>query len=59
MKDLDIDGKIELKYVCKKCDSGMGWVHLGQDKDSDGLLGTFSFHEILKISSPAEGLSTC
>jgi hypothetical protein len=31
--DTGVDGRIILKGILKKCDGGMGWIELAQDRD--------------------------
>jgi hypothetical protein len=31
--DPDVDGRIILKWIFKKCDGGMDWIELAQDRD--------------------------
>ena len=33
LKDLDVDGRIILKWVHNKWDGGMDWIDLAQDRD--------------------------
>jgi hypothetical protein len=32
--DPNIDGRIILKWIFKKCDGGMDWIELTQDRDT-------------------------
>ena len=32
MQDLDVDGKVNLKWIFKMWDEGMGWIDLAQDR---------------------------
>jgi len=34
LEDLNVDGRISLKGILKKCDDeGLNWIHLAQDRD--------------------------
>jgi hypothetical protein len=33
LKDPGIDGRITLKWMFKKCDGGMDWIDMAQDRD--------------------------
>jgi len=33
MQDLGVDGRVNLKWIFKMWDEGMGWIDLAQDRD--------------------------
>jgi hypothetical protein len=33
LKDPGVDGRIILKWIFKKCDGGMDWIDMAQDRD--------------------------
>jgi hypothetical protein len=33
LKVPDVDGSIKLKYIFRKWNGGMDWIHLSQDRD--------------------------
>ena len=34
LEDPDVDGRIILSWIFRKCDGGMDWIDLAQDRDS-------------------------
>ena len=38
LEDLGADGRIILRWMCKKWDEGMDWIYLAQDRDRWRLL---------------------
>jgi hypothetical protein len=34
LEDLGVEGKIIIRWIIKKWDGGMDWIHLAQDRDS-------------------------
>jgi hypothetical protein len=33
LEDLDVDGRIMLKYILGKEDGGVDWIHMAQDRN--------------------------
>jgi hypothetical protein len=33
LEDPDVDGRIILRWIFRKCDGGMDWIDLAQDRD--------------------------
>jgi hypothetical protein len=38
LRDPGVDGRIILEWIFKKCDGGMDWLELAQDRDRWGAL---------------------
>jgi len=35
--DLDVDGRVILKWILKKCGESVNWIHFAHDRTSDEL----------------------
>ena len=55
--DPGVDGRIKLKWIFKKWDGGMDWIHLAQDRDRWQALVNAVMN--LRVPQNARNFLTC